>query len=164
MTPRKRAATKRIGRPPVLPTKEQVSQVTAFAEHGLSETAIAALLGVDRRWLAKYRDSHFAEAREIGRARAQLKVSAALFARIEAGDVTAAIWWEKTRLGMTEKLHTVHSDPEGKALPRPTAHVSVGIFLPSNGRDVPVEGQEIPAQFQVVSPSRAHPRDEEENV
>lgn len=145
------------GRPPKIPTAEQcklVAMMTSMAT--FSQEAMAARLGISVPTFRKYREQgYFAEAIAKGQADGLMVSSGALFKAMREGNMTAVIWYEKTRHGMTEKVHQIVSDPQGNALPAgaPSTHVSVGIFLPPNGRDVAPEGLEVPAQFQILPPN-----------
>lgn len=138
------------GRPPKLPTEDQLRLVQAYTTLGLTQEQMAAKLGINMDTWRKYRADYFGPAMAKGDADAAILSGNALVKGIREGNMTSVIWFEKTRLGKTEKVHTVHADPLGNALPASGAMVTVGIFLPPNGRDVPAEGREIPAQFQMV--------------
>jgi hypothetical protein len=143
-------ATRGRGRPPKVPTEDQIRHVQTMAMYGASHDYMAAMLDMSPPTFRKYLPDFFAPAIAKGKASGFMVSSRALFKAIGEGNMTAIIWNEKTRHGMTEKVHTVHSDPDGNALPLGGAAVTVGIFLPPNGRDVPAEGREIPAQFRVI--------------
>lgn len=145
------------GRPPKVPTKDQIMHVQTMAMYGATKEHMAAMLDISLPTFNKYLPEYFGPAIARGRASGFMVSSRALFKGMSEGNMTSVIWYEKTRHGMTEKLHTVHSDPDGQPLPGAPAHVSVGIFLPPNGRDVPAEGREIPAQFHVVATQPSAP-------
>jgi hypothetical protein len=145
------------GRPSKVPTETEIKLVEQMAVTGLTKRAMAAKLGIDIKTFDKLGERYFFPAIERGQADGALLSGMTLVQMIRSKNLGALIWYEKTRLGMTEKVHTVHSDPEGNALPAAT-HVGIGIFLPPNGRDVPAAGAEIPANFRVVpSPPIALP-------
>lgn len=94
--------------------------------------------------------THFAEERKQGAEEANQKVSRALFqkavgreavldannrvvAPAQSPDTTAAIWWEKSRLGYKEGQTVEHTGPGGEPLSIPTP--TVVVMLPHNGRD-----------------------------
>jgi hypothetical protein len=145
------------GRPEKLPTETEIKLVEQMAITGLTKRAMAAKLGIDIKTFDKHGEKYYFPAIERGHADGALLSGMTLVQMIRSKNLGALIWYEKTRLGMTEKVHTVHSDPDGNALSAAQAHVSVGIFLPPNGRDVAVPGQEVPASFRVVPPVIALP-------
>ncbi len=128
---------KHNGRPPKIPTASQIRQVEEMAARGLTQEDMSAVLGVSVPTFRKYVPRFFAAAIAKGKAVGKNTVGAALMRQIKRGNVTAIIWYEKSRCGYTEKTHTVHTDADGNPLPAPLPGVSVGIFLPPNGRDVP---------------------------
>ena len=66
---------------------------------------IAKLLGVSLNTLKK----HYAEELELGLARANAVVSGTLFAEAKKGNITACIFWLKTRAGWRETAKVEHS-------------------------------------------------------
>lgn len=154
-----RPTTKRgRGRPKLEPTKEMIGYVERLAALGLGQDDTAFALGVHRQTFAKYRESHFIDAIKSGKSRARVTSGAVLMREMLAGNMTALIWFEKTRLGMTEKVHTVVSNPDGGPVESNVHHsgaVAIGLYLPSNGRDVPVEGQHLPHRNPLGLPANA---------
>jgi predicted transcriptional regulator len=143
-----RSATRpRGGRPPKTPTAAQIRQVEEMAARGLTQSDMAAILGMSSPTFRKYLPGFFATAIAKGQAVGKNTAGAALLRQVRKGNISAIIWFEKTRHGYTEKVHTVLTDPDGKALPAGGPHVAVGIFLPPNGRDVPVPGQTLPSHW-----------------
>ncbi|GAB1340895.1 hypothetical protein [Gemmatimonas sp.] len=148
-------APRKSGRPPKTPTPEQIAQVERMAQLGLNDREMALLLDMHRETFAKYKPGYFDTAIAKGAARGKMASGLVLFREMQAGNMTALIWYEKTRHGMTEKTHTIVSDPNGDPLPPAQLPPTVAIFLPPNGRDIPAPGQEIPAQFHIHPTSEA---------
>jgi transcriptional regulator with XRE-family HTH domain len=82
-----------------------IREVERLAGLGLTQEEIALSLGVSLATITRRsRDSDdFDEAIKRGSARALGEVANALFQRAIRGDISAAIWWEKTRAGRSEK-------------------------------------------------------------
>jgi hypothetical protein len=139
------------GRPAKRPSPDMVAQVERLAAVGLNEQEMALVLDMHRETFAKYKPVFFDTAIAKGRAVGKMSSGLVVMREMNRGNMTAVIWYEKTRCGYHEKTHTMHSDPDGHALSAGGTHVAVGIFLPPNGRDIAAPGQEIPASFQVVA-------------
>ena len=159
-TARKRTARKPVekrkpGRPAKTPTPEQVRQVEVFASiTPLNRQQYALLLNMSDNTFDKYYAQYFHRAIAKGEANGQVGAGAVLAREMRKGNMTALIWYEKTRLGMTEKVHQIVSNPEGGPVEQHVHHsgaVAIGLFLPPNGRDVPAGGQVFPPS--IASPS-----------
>lgn len=140
------------GRPPKTPTAEQIALVQKYAMLNMNYAEIAMLLDMHPHTFLKYRAEFFDAAIERGRAHLKMSSNLVLHREMQKGNMTAVIWLQKTQLGVTEKVHTIVSNPEGGPVEHNVRHsgaIAVGLFLPPNGRDVPAEGQEIPAHMQV---------------
>lgn len=140
----------RGGRPPKTPTAAQIRQVEEMAARGLTQADMAAVLDMSPPTFRKYLPGFFATAIAKGQAVGKNVAGAALMRQIKKGNISAIIWFEKTRHGYSEKVHTVLSDPDGKGVPVGGPHVAVGIFLPPNGRDVPAPGQTLPPHWPTI--------------
>lgn len=82
-----------------------LDEVARLAGQGLTEEEIAAALGISTDTLErrKKESADFAAAIKSGRARAADEVSNALMDACRKGNVTAIIWYEKTRRGLSDK-------------------------------------------------------------
>jgi hypothetical protein len=91
------------GRKPLVIDLDEVERLAGL---GLSEAQICNCIGINVGTLAnrKRQSSIFSETLKRGRDRANAQVANALFTQALDGNVTAQIWWEKTRTGFTEKL------------------------------------------------------------
>ena len=81
---------------------------------GATHDTIAAALRIHRETLAK----HYREDINLGLARANAVVAGKLFERCMDGDMTAIIWWEKTRSGMSEKKIIDQRSSDGSMTPK----------------------------------------------
>ena len=99
----------RAGYQPFVPTKEQRDNVEALAGHGVPPEDICRLvinprtgLPIDDKTLRR----HFRSELDSGYVKANDKVVQSLYAQASGGNVTAAIWWTKARMGGSERLHS----------------------------------------------------------
>jgi hypothetical protein len=82
-----------MGRRAHRPDPAQRRQVEALAAYGIPETDIARVVGVDPKTLRKcYRDEL-----DLGETKANAQVAGFLFSAAKGGNVTAQIFWLKTR-------------------------------------------------------------------
>lgn len=147
------------GRPRKTPTSEQIATVERLAALNLTLEEMAYVVRVHPETFRQYRE-HFSAAINRGRTRLRMTSGAVLMREMLSGNMTALIWLEKTRLGMTEKVHTVVSNPEGGPVEHSVQHsgsVAIGLFLPPNGRDVPAAGQVLPGAIGLPSNNRDVP-------
>lgn len=146
------------GRPKHAPTAASVGLVERMASLGMGFEEMSYLMGIHRETFNIYRESHYSDAINKGRSRGRATSGAILFREMLAGNMTALIWYEKTRLGMTEKVHTVVSNPEGGPVESNVRHsgsVAIGLYLPPNGRDVLADGQQLPTRNPLGLPPNA---------
>src|SRR4029434_8526159 len=68
-------------------------QVETLAAYGIPETDIAQVVGVDPKTLRK----HYREELDLGETKANAQVAGFLFNAARSGNVTAQIFWLKTR-------------------------------------------------------------------
>lgn len=83
-----------------VPTDEKRAAVQIMVAAGLLYPAIASAIGVCERTLR----NHYREELDNGTAALSLIVLNAHVERIKAGDMRAIEWWEKARLGWSEKM------------------------------------------------------------
>ena len=93
------------GRPPHQPDAASRRLVEHHAAIGTPHQSIAKLLRLSLNTLKK----HYAEELELGLARANAVVGGTLFAEAKKGNITAAIFWMKTRGGWRETAKIEHS-------------------------------------------------------
>src|SRR4029450_10502644 len=82
-----------MGRRSHKPDPAQRRQVEAMAAYGIPEINIAAVLGVDPKTLRK----HYRDELDLGETKANAQVAGFLFNSARTGNVTAQIFWLKTR-------------------------------------------------------------------
>ena len=85
-------------------TEGEINEIRSLSELCLSLTAIAALVGLPPAQMIQLfqHDERVKMAVHIGRAKAERVIAEVLFKGAIGGNVTAAIWLEKTRFGHTE--------------------------------------------------------------
>lgn len=100
------------GRPPFEPTAEQRAKVEGMAACGIPQQQMALVLGIDDETLRKY----FRHELDTAVPLANFSVGKTLFAKAVGGDVTAAIWWSKCRMGWKERQSLEHTGADGSPL------------------------------------------------
>jgi hypothetical protein len=93
------------GHPPHAPTDQQRAIVKVLAACGTPQEAIARVIGIHGETLR----IHYRNELDLGAIEANAKVAEALFKLAVGGDVTAAIWWSKCRMGWGERQAVEHS-------------------------------------------------------
>jgi hypothetical protein len=94
-----------------IPTQKTRAQVEALAAFGIPQPDIAAMFEITEKTLRK----HYRVELDYGGVKANAKVAQNLFAfasgskGTEKGQVTAAIFWAKTRMGWRETVDLNHS-------------------------------------------------------
>jgi hypothetical protein len=73
-------------------------QVEAMAAYGIPETDISMVVGIDPKTLRK----HYRDELDFGQTKANAQVAGFLFNSARNGNVTAQIFWLKTRAGWKE--------------------------------------------------------------
>lgn len=120
------------GRPPIVLGRRELAQMEKLAGLGLTEAAIAAVLGIGASTLREKKHAEeVSGALARGKARAESKVAEALYNRAIGGDVQAIKWWEMTRAGRTDKRET--TGPDGAPLVPP--RIEVVFRAPERGRE-----------------------------
>lgn len=99
-TVRKKAAPKRkVGRPQHKPTDQDRASVKAMASYGVPEREICVVIGIDAKTLRK----HYRDELDKAHIEANTKVAQSLYDQaVKSGNVSAAIWWTKARMGWKE--------------------------------------------------------------
>jgi hypothetical protein len=96
-----------MSRKPHTPTDEQRKTVKAMVGYGIVQDDIATVIGIDPKTLRL----HYATEIAKGAIEANAQVAQSLFKAAKGGNMTAAIWWTKTRMGWKE---TVRVGGEGE--------------------------------------------------
>src|SRR4051795_11715305 len=76
-----------------VPDLGQRRQVEALAAYGIPEADIGRVIGIDPKTLRK----HYRDELDLGATKANAQVAGFLFAAAKGGNVTAQIFWLKTR-------------------------------------------------------------------
>jgi hypothetical protein len=93
------------------PDPAQRRQVEALAAYGIPEADISGVVGIDPKTLRKY----YREELDLGEAKANAQVAGFLFNSAKSGNVTAQIFWLKTRAKWRETpLELKHSGSIGR--------------------------------------------------
>ena len=82
-----------MGRRAHRPDPAQRRQVEALAAYGIPEADISGVVGIDPKTLRKY----YREELDFGETKANAQVAGFLFTAAKSGNVTAQIFWLKTR-------------------------------------------------------------------
>src|SRR5215212_1455784 len=82
-----------MGRRAHKPDPAQRKQVEAMAAYGIPETAISRVVAIDPKTLRK----HYRDELDLGETKANAQVAGFLFNSARTGNVTAQIFWLKTR-------------------------------------------------------------------
>jgi hypothetical protein len=85
--------TAEMGRPSHEPDLAYRRQVEAMAAYGIPEVEISRVVGIDPKTLRK----HYREELDLGETKANAQVAGFLFNAAKNGNVTAQIFWLKTR-------------------------------------------------------------------
>jgi predicted DNA-binding protein (UPF0251 family) len=101
----------RGGRPRFEITPRDLTQIERFAAIGLTQREIACMVEVSQRTFEKWAQSAAVIAAiQKGRANGLAVAGKALHDKMVAGDVTAIIWYEKTRGRRTDRIEVVQED------------------------------------------------------
>lgn len=112
------------GRRKLVVTPRDLKQIEEFAAIGMTKTEIAMLIGISRRALFRWQKRpDVMDAIERGRARGLQMAGMNLWKKVKEGDMTAIIWFEKTRGKRSERVSVVHED-EAEAIQRQLSGMS----------------------------------------
>ncbi len=99
--PAKSIGTHTGGKKPHVPTKETRQTVEIMVAGGTPQEAIAEYIGVkSKRTLHK----HYRRELAVGKTKIDTIVIGAHLKKIQQGDMRAIEWWEKSRMGWTERI------------------------------------------------------------
>jgi|KBSMisStaDraftv2_1062788.scaffolds.fasta_scaffold212045_2 hypothetical protein len=99
-----------MGRRAHRPDPAQRRQVEALAAYGIPEADISGVVGIDPKTLRK----HYRDELDLGETKANAQVAGFLFSAAKNGNVTAQIFWLKTRAKWRETpLELRHSGAIG---------------------------------------------------
>lgn len=100
------------GRPPHVPTDDGRSMVRRLAAVGARHEDIALKMGFSSDTLTR----HYRKELDDGRIDANAVIAGTLYEQARMGNITAAIFWLKTRAGWRETDRLELSGPEGGAI------------------------------------------------
>src|SRR5664279_4929788 len=101
-----------MSRNPHTPTDDQRKTVKAMVGYGITLEDISTVIGIDRKTLSL----RYAAEIATGAIEANAQVAQSLFKQAtKGGNMTAAIWWTKTRMGWKETVR-VDGTGEGGAI------------------------------------------------
>jgi hypothetical protein len=109
-----------------LPTDVTRKKVRSLAARGARHEDIAAIIGCDAKTLRK----HFRDELDRGMAEANAEIAGCLFDEAKGGNVTAQIFWLKTRAHWHER-----KEPEEPTPGTDTKSTGQVVLLPDNNRD-----------------------------
>lgn len=99
MTSQTSGKRRKPGRPRFEPTDEQRKTVRAMVAYGVPLDDVASVIGIDRKTLSK----HFDREIKTAATEANAKVAQALYRQaVDQGNITAQIFWLKTKAGWKE--------------------------------------------------------------
>jgi hypothetical protein len=104
------------GMPAFEPAQEQRTLVESLVAYGIPYLEICRLVinprtkrPINTETLMK----HFRDELDVGATKANAKVAESLYTQALAGNMTAAIWWTKTRMGWKETIRSEHTGADG---------------------------------------------------
>lgn len=101
------------GRKPWKPNDEQRMHIRVLSTEGATQEKIAAIMGVSVETLVKHCRAELEDGVEIVNA----QIAGSLVSEAMKGNVTAIIWYEKTRRRMKDVTAHEISGPNGGAIP-----------------------------------------------
>lgn len=116
--------TGKQGRPRLEITHRDLHQIQQFAAIGLTKREIAMMIGITAKQLHVWeKHAEVADAIQRGRANGLAMAGKKLYDKVVAGDMTAIIWFEKTRGKRSERVQVVNED-EAAAIQQQLAGMS----------------------------------------
>ena len=110
--------SRRPGRPAYEISPRDIADVEKYAAIGLTAEEISYMLGIAPNTFAKWRQREdIIDAIKRGKANGLTLVGKSLFDKAVGGDVTAQIWFEKTRGKRTDRVEVV-ADDQSQAITR----------------------------------------------
>lgn len=124
-----------MARPKIEITEDNLRQIEVLAGYGMTEAAIANVLGISERTFRTNKNTEevVLAALEKGKAKAASIIGQALFEKAKKGDLGAIVWWEKTRAGRTERVRTEITGADGQPIQTEVTE-KVQFYMPTNPR------------------------------
>lgn len=104
-----------MARPPEPPTDDERRRVELYAGYGLTQVQMGALLKRSKHWLRE----HMADELEHGKALMHSQVAGVIVREALRGNMTAAIFYAKTQMRWSERVHHQHNIHEQMGAPIP---------------------------------------------
>jgi hypothetical protein len=104
------------GMPAFEPAQEQRTLVESLVAYGIPYLEICRLVinpRTNRPINTETLMKHFRDELDVGATKANAKVAESLYTQALAGNMTAAIWWTKTRMGWKETIRSEHTGADG---------------------------------------------------
>jgi transposase len=102
----------KVGRPAHKPTDQSRLQVKTLAAVGIRYEDIASKLGISSDTLTR----HYGQELDDGRVDANAQIGRSLYEQAKAGNITAMIFWLKTRAGWRETHNHEISGKDGQPI------------------------------------------------
>ena len=106
------ANPKNAGRKPYAPNQKDRDIITMMTASGIPQVNIGRCVGIDVKTMKKYYKAEM----ECSADMANAKVAQSLFYQAINGNITAAIWWTKSRIGWKEARDQIVSVTNGDDL------------------------------------------------
>lgn len=105
---------------PRKPIEIDLAKVERFAAQGMTEAQIAAALGISQDTITrrKQNDADFADAIKRGQAKGIAVVTNKLMEQVQAGNITAMIFFLKCRADWKETQRLDHTSSDGSMSPK----------------------------------------------
>lgn len=105
----------KVGHPPHKPTEKTRAEVLALSSYGTNQHDIANYLGIDTKTLTKWYRAEL----DVATTKANAAVARSLYRQaVENGNVTAMIFWLKTR-GKWREIHDLNVTSEDGSMTPP---------------------------------------------
>lgn len=123
-----------MARPPFQPTEEQRKLVEQLAAFGVPMDQMVHMIpNKDGKPITvKTLRKHFKVELETGELKANTKVAQSLYKQAMDGNVSAQIFWLKTRARWKEPQHVELTGKDGGPV---QTEATVTVYIPANGRD-----------------------------
>jgi len=140
-----------MGRRAHKPDTAQRRQVEAMAAYGIPEADIARVLPVDPKTLRK----HYREELDLGETKANAQVAGYLFNAAKNGNVTAQIFWLKTRARWRETpMELKHSGSIARQDPSELSDEELLALICQAASQVDIEPLETKPAHAILGPQR----------
>lgn len=139
----KKLSKKRLGRPPWIPSKQNIEEVEKYAALGLTQEQIAHNLRIGLSTLMDKKNEfeEFAEAIKRGQAKGIALVTNALMKQVKGGNTAAMIFYLKSRAKWRDVQPIELTGPDGEPLTPLDTKLEVVFVGGRNDEGSLIEGQ-----------------------